>query len=388
MLVKKDFPIFDTRPNLIYLDCAATSQVPEAVIDAVDNWYKQFHANVHRSLYSQSIKATDYYERSRLRIANMFNVKPNETIFVRNTTEALNLLSFGLQNKIKAGDSIVISQLEHHSNILPWRRLSKDTGAKLLVIPCCNGRINLIDAEKMIDKTTKIVAIAHASNVFGTLQPIKEIANIAHKVNAIMIVDGAQAVPHVQVNPWDLGADAYAFSGHKAYGPTGIGVVFIKQSLSQKVEPFLLGGDMVDTVNDINYRLKTMPWRFEAGTPNSAGTIGLAKALELLDKDRETQQEYLDKLKKEVVSILNINNAKIISPQDAELPIISFTLPKYKADDLALKLDDYNIAIRSGYMCAQPLVDKISSTGLARISLGLWNTRSDILALDTALKKI
>lgn len=388
MLTRKDFPIFTTHKDLIYFDSGATSQIPKEILNEQIKWYENYNANPHRGLYGLSVWATNEYENARQSIANSFEVKPSETVFVRNTTEGLNLIALGYKKYLKRGDSIVISQLEHHSNILPWVQLAKETGSVLKVIKTVNGRISTDHAEQIIDKRTKIVSISHISNVFGTIQPLKKIAEIARRTDSIVIVDGAQAATHLKIQPWKLGADAYVFSGHKVYAPNGIAVVFIQEQLSQKLDHYLLGGDMVDSVNGLDYKLKSAPWRFEAGTPNSSGAVCLAKALTLLHSDYDNNKNKLDNLKNMIYRVLVSSNSKIYSPSDLDIPLISFDLVNIDADKLAIFLDDNNIAIRSGFLCAQPIVEKLNIRGVARISAGLWNEVSDVQALKTSLKQL
>lgn len=377
MLSKNNFPIFKNNPGLVYLDGGATTQKPTEILDVERRWYEKYNANVHRGLYNLSVIATNEYEKARQQIAGYFSVNPKKTIFVRNTTEGLNLIAQSYKKYLKKGDSIVISALEHHSNILPWREIAKNNGVELKVIDIKGGRIDIASAKKLIDERTKIVSIAHVSNVFGTIQPIKEVADIAHGVGAIVVVDGAQAVAHSHVSPWEIGADAYVFSGHKVYGPNGIGVAFIREKLGQKLDHFLLGGEMVESVLDDSFRPKPGPWRFEAGTPNTAGAVALAKALELFYTDFDSHKKKLDRLKNELFKVLSDFGAEIYSPKDVDIPLISFNLPGRKADEVAIALNKHNIAVRSGHLCAQPLTSKLNENGVVRVSAGLWNEPKD-----------
>lgn len=386
MLSKNDFPIFDTHPNLIYLDGAATAQVPTGVIDAVDKWYAQSNANVHRGLYSLSISATDEFERARHTIADYLNIKPAECIFVRNTTEGMNSIARTYSQFIKPHNSIVISELEHHSTILPWREVARQTGAKLKIIPVHNGLVRMVDTQKYIDATTAVVIISHVSNVFGTIQPIKEIADYAHSCNATVIVDGAQAVAHLPVHPWEIGADAYVFSGHKMYGPQGVGVACLTEKLEQKLDQFLLGGDMVESVSSDTTILKSAPWRFEAGTPNAPGAVGLARAFKLLSHDDNWKK--LHDLSHLLQKVIHIPGVVVHSPHDDGIPLVSFSVPDKHPDDVALALNEKNIALRSGYLCAQPITSKLDPNGVVRASAGLWNTKEDIEKFSMSLKKI
>lgn len=388
MICKVDFPIFKYYPDLIYLDAGATSQIPDKIIKAQVDWYQKYHANVHRGQYQLSVWATNEYETARSIIANHFGVGTKETIFTKSTTEGINHIARSYKKYLNTGDTIVISELEHHSNILPWREIAKEKAVKLKILKVKDGRVDLENAKLSINNRTKIVSIAHISNVFGTIQPVTEIAKIAHQFRAIVIVDGAQAVAHLRVKPWDLGADAYVFSGHKVYGPTGIGVAFIKESLGQKLDHFLLGGEMVESVSKDKYQLKSPPWRFEAGTPNPAGAVALARSIELLDQDFESHQRKLNDIKKNMYEALVKVGTIIYSPKDYDIPLISFNLKGINSDELALALDNCQIALRSGFLCAQPLVTKLSLDGVVRASAGLWNKPEDIENLKKSLLKI
>lgn len=390
MLNKNDFPIFSNNPKLVYLDAAATSQKPMDVLATERKWYEKYNANIHRGLYNLSALATNEYEKARQQIAGHFSVGTKETIFVRGATEGLNLIAQSYKKYLKEGDSIAISALEHHSNILPWREIAKEKKCELKIIDIKDSRIDLKSAGRLIDQRTKIVSIAHVSNVFGTIQPIKEIANIAHSVGAIMVVDGAQAVAHTQVDLVGLlgEVDGYVFSGHKVYAPNGIGVAFIKERLGQKLDHFLLGGDMAESVQSDSYRLKPAPWRFEAGTPNTAGAVALAKALELFYGDFNNHKKKLDHLKDRLYKGLKGLKSEIYCPEDVDIPLISFNLPGKKADEVAITLNNHDIAVRSGYLCAQPLTSKLNPNGVVRVSAGLWNNEEDVERFVKALLNI
>lgn len=385
MLSKKSFPLFNNYPDLIYLDGAATSQTPQVVLDIEREWYEKYNGSTHRGLYKLSVVATNEFEKARLKIAAMFGVLPRETVFTKNTTEGINLIADSYKKYLKSGDSIVISALEHHSNILPWMDIAKEKGAQIKIIPVKDGRISLEGAKRLIDDRTKIVSIAHISNVFGTIQPVKDVAKLALKAGAIMVVDGAQAAPHLSVKPWEIGADCYVFSGHKVYAPNGVGVVFVRQPLAQRLDHFWLGGGTVEQVTESRYKLRPSPWRFEAGTQNSAGAVALGKALEVMHQDLEKHQNKLGWLKTKLYSALTEVGAEIYSPKDLDIPLISFNIKVKRADKIALALDGENIAVRSGYLCAQPLVSQLCPDGVVRASAGLWNDLEDIDKLKTAL---
>jgi len=387
MLSKNDFPIFDTHPNLIYLDAAATAQIPTGVLEVVDKWYSFKNANVHRGLYSLSISATDTYERARHSISNFLHIKPTECVFVRNTTEGMNSIARAYAPFLKPNHSIIISELEHHSTLLVWRTIAKETGASFKIIPVHDGRIRLSDAKNVIDSKTSIVIISHVSNVFGATQPVKEIADYAHTFGATVVIDGAQAVAHMPVHPWELGADAYVFSGHKMYAPHGIGVVCItEKKLAQRLDHFLLGGEMVESVTADSYKLKSAPRRFEAGTPNASGAVGLGRAFELLHDDNNWK--HLNKLSSALFRVIQQSGATLYSPQDGDIPLVSFNFNGIHPDTIALALSENDIAVRSGYLCAQPMTSKLNASGVVRASAGLWNTNEDIEKFGDALKKI
>ena len=281
--IKKDFPIF-TDSNLVYLDNAATSQKPQAVLDAVDSLYKEANANVHRALYSLGSEATERFENSRKKVANFINANSKEIIFTSGTTESINLLARSLGNTLKSGDEILISEMEHHSNIVPWQLAAKRTGATLRYLSIKKtGELDLSEPEKYFTKKTKIVSLTHMSNVLGTINPIKGLAKLAHNVGAIFIVDGAQGASHLPVNMKELDCDFYAFSGHKMLGPTGIGVLWGKTKLLEEMEPFMGGGEMINTVSMESSTWNDIPYKFEAGTPNFAQAVGLGAAIDYLE---------------------------------------------------------------------------------------------------------
>lgn len=390
MLSRKNFPIFKNKPDLVYLDASATALKPKLVIEEIIKYYEQCSANVHRSSYRLGIEATSFYENSRNQIAGLLGVKSNEIVFTSGTTQGINLLSLGLKKYLKENDNIVVSDLEHHSNLLPWRALCAEKNVQLRVIKSITGRIDLKDAYKKIDNHTRIIAITHVSNVFGTVQPIDEIAKISSKIGSTLIVDGAQAVGHFHVNLNGLlgnGLDTYVFSGHKAYGPTGIGVLAISNQLVQKIAPVFYGGEMVDSVDDNQEHFSGPPQVLEAGTPNIAGAIGLAGALKLLYSDNK-HFEYLSKLNNYLKKRLIKIGVTLHSPEDCDLPIISFSIKGFDAKKISSWLDDQNIAVRSGFMCAEPLTRNLNSSGILRVSLGLWNTKKDINKLLESLSKL
>ena len=384
--IKKEFPILSK--GLIYLDNAATSQKPYQVINAIKYYYENYNANVHRGVYRIAVEATEKYEEAHRVVANFIKAFPNEIIFTKNTTESINLVAYSLGLKLKKGDEVVISLMEHHSNFVPWQQICKLTGATLRIIPIDeNG--NLKDFEKYINKNTKIVSIAHVSNVLGTINPVKKIIKKAHEVNAIAIIDGAQSVPHFDVDVKDLDCDFLAFSGHKMLGPMGIGVLYGKQEILKEMQPFLYGGDMIKEVKIKDTKWNDLPWKFEAGTPNVSGAIGLMEAVNYLNKlGMNNVFSHTQQLVKYALERLSeIKNLKVYGPKD-RVGLISFKLGRLHPHDMSAFLDELKIAIRGGHMCAQPLVNSMGEVAVARVSFYIYNTKEDVDKLVNGLKKV
>ena len=389
--VKSDFPIF-TNSDLIYLDNASTSQKPQAVLDTINSVYTKSNANVHRALYSLGAKATEEYEESRKKIANFIGAdSEKEIIFTSGATESLNLLAYSLSSDLSPEDEILISEMEHHSNIIPWQQLAKRTGAKIKYIPITqNGELDLSESNNLFNSNTKIVSITHVSNVLGTINPIEKISSMAHQCGAILIIDGAQGAAHKKINVKDLGCDFYAFSGHKMLGPTGSGVLWGKLDLLNHMEPFMGGGEMIDKVTMTSATWNEVPYKFEAGTPNFIQAIGLGAAVEYLesigmdeitDHEKQLTSYALDKLQK-------INNIKIHGSGSNRIGVVSFNIENIHPHDLAQFLNEYNIALRVGHHCAQPLLSKLNETSTARLSTYLYNDEQDIDKLCSALQEI
>ena len=389
--VKSDFPIF-YNSDLVYLDSAATSQKPKIVLDAVNSIYTRSNANVHRALYSLGSKSTEKYERSRQKVANFINANSSkEIIFTSGATESLNLLAHSLGMNFSSGDEILISEMEHHSNIIPWQQLAKRTGAKIQFIPITpNGELDLTKAKKLFNSNTKIVSITHISNVLGTINPIKEISSIAHQCGAILIVDGAQGAAHKKVDVKDLECDFYVFSGHKMLGPTGIGVLWGKLNLLDEMEPFMGGGEMIDKVTMTSATWNEVPYKFEAGTPNFVQAIGLGAAIDYLESigmdyitysEEQLTSYALDKLQK-------FDNIEIYGNASERIGVISFNIKNIHPHDLAQFLNEYNIALRVGHHCAQPLLSRLNETSTARLSTYIYNDEQDIDKLCSALQEI
>ena len=388
---KKNFPIFD-KSDLIYLDNAATTHKPSIVLDTVNKLYKEANANVHRAIYDLGNKSTKLYEDSRKKVSDFINAySEKEIVFTSGATESLNLLAYSLSNTLKINDEILISEMEHHSNIVPWQIIAKNTGAKLRYIPINNkGELDLTNCKDYFNSNTKIVSITHMSNVLGTINPLKILANKAHEVGALFIVDGAQGVPHMDVDLKDINCDFYVFSGHKMLAPTGIGVLWGKYNLLNEMEPFMGGGEMINTVTLKESTWNEVPYKFEAGTPNFAQAVGLGAAIDYLNEiDIKSISEHENELTQYALNELNkINNIKIHGAPANRGGVISFNIKGVHSHDLAQFLNEENIAIRVGHHCAQPLLDNLGETSTARISFYLYNDEPDIEKFCKALTKI
>ncbi|EAD3144132.1 cysteine desulfurase [Listeria monocytogenes] len=394
--IRADFPILAQEINekpLAYLDNAATSQKPKQVIEALTHYYEFDNANVHRGVHTLAARATDAYESARGKVAKFIHAREvAEIIFTRGTTSAINLVvdSYAEAN-IEAGDEIVISYLEHHSNLIPWQQLAKRKGAVLKYIELEeDGTISVEQAKKTIGEKTKIVALAHVSNVLGTITPIKEIAAIAHQFGAVILVDGAQAVPHMEVDVVDLDADFYAFSGHKMMAPTGIGTLYGKRELLDAMEPTEFGGEMIDFVELYDSTWKELPWKFEAGTPIIGGAIALGAAIDYLAEvglaNIHAHEQALASYAIEEMS--KIEGITIYGPKDASkrCGLVTFNLEGAHPHDIATILDEDGIAIRAGHHCAQPLMKWLDVSSTARASFYIYNTKEEIDALIDGLK--
>ncbi|MCT79488.1 cysteine desulfurase [Listeria monocytogenes] len=394
--IRADFPILAQEINekpLAYLDNAATSQKPKKVIEALTHYYEFDNANVHRGVHTLAARATDAYESARGKVAKFIHAREvAEIIFTRGTTSAINLVvdSYAEAN-IEAGDEIVISYLEHHSNLIPWQQLAKRKGAVLKYIELEeDGTISVEQAKKTIGEKTKIVALAHVSNVLGTITPIKEIAAIAHQFGAVILVDGAQAVPHMEVDVVDLDADFYAFSGHKMMAPTGIGALYGKRELLDAMEPTEFGGEMIDFVELYDSTWKELPWKFEAGTPIIGGAIALGAAIDYLAEvglaNIHAHEQVLASYAIEEMS--KIEGITIYGPKDASkrCGLVTFNLEDAHPHDIATILDEDGIAIRAGHHCAQPLMKWLDVSSTARASFYIYNTKEEIDALIDGLK--
>ncbi|AND42056.1 MULTISPECIES: cysteine desulfurase [Cytobacillus] len=395
--IRQMFPILDQEVNgkpLVYLDSSATSQKPVPVIEALDKYYREYNSNVHRGVHTLGTRATDGYEGAREKVRKFINAKSTEeVIFTRGTTTALNTVaaSYGRDN-LNEGDEIVISYMEHHSNIIPWQQVAKQTGATLKYLPLQeDGTISLDDVRETVTSNTKIVSIMQVSNVLGVINPIKDIAKIAHENGAIMVVDGAQSAPHLKVDVQDLDCDFLAFSGHKMCGPTGIGVLYGKKKHLEKMEPIEFGGEMIDFVGLYESTWKELPWKFEGGTPIIAGAIGLGAAIDFLEQIGLNEIEaYEHKLAAYALEKMSaIDGMTIYGPKEASkrAGVITFNINDVHPHDVATVLDAEGIAVRAGHHCAQPLMKWLKVSATARASFYLYNTEEDIDKLVSGLVK-
>ncbi|MED4345252.1 cysteine desulfurase [Heyndrickxia coagulans] len=396
--VRRQFPILDQEVNghpLVYLDSAATSQKPLRVIEAVNQYYREYNSNVHRGVHTLGTKATDHYEGAREKVRKFISAESTEEIiFTKGTTAGLNLVarSFG-DAQVQEGDEIVITYMEHHSNLIPWQQLAKRKGAVLKYVPMQkNSTLRLEDVEKTVTERTKIVAAALVSNVLGTINPVKEMAKIAHSRGAYMVVDAAQGAPHMKVDVRDLDCDFLAFSGHKMCGPTGIGVLYGKKALLEEMEPLEYGGEMIDFVDLYDSTWKELPWKFEGGTPIIAGAIGLGEAIDFLEEiglDEITAHEQ-DLSAYCLGQLSELEGITVYGPESADerAGLVTFNLENVHPHDAATILDAEGIAIRAGHHCAQPLLMKwLDVTATARASFYLYNTKEDIDKLVAGIVK-
>ena len=391
--IRNDFPIFnDLNKPFIYLDSASTSQKPLEVIDTISSYYNSYAANVHRALYSIGEKATDEYENVRLLVKKMLNVPDSHSvIFTSGTTESINLIaySWGLKN-LKKADSVLITEMEHHSNIIPWQLITKKTNSSLNYIPLCNnGTLNTESMNEQLLSSTKIISISHQSNVFGTINPIKNIIDKAKSMDILTLIDGAQAVPHLEVDLAELDSDFYVFSGHKMLGPTGVGVLIGRNELLEEMEPFLGGGEMINKVNMHESTWNEIPWKFEAGTPKVAQVIGLGAAIKyLMNIGLENIHNHEQGLLQYALDILEQNENIILYGNPPERgAVIPFNLKNIHAHDLAKFLDLDGICIRAGHHCAQPIMNYLNVSSTARISMNIYNDENDIDILAAGIKK-
>jgi len=387
MNIKKDFPIFKNNEKLIFLDSASTSQRPNPVIYAIEDFYKNYNANIHRGLYKLSVEASELYEEARKKIANFIRSEYEEIIFTHGATESLNIIANCLSENLNEGDSILLSEMEHHANLVPWQVIAKKKRLNLRFIPVDNEG-NLIIDEKLFDNVN-IVSVAHVSNALGTLNDIIRIEKLAHKNNALFVLDAAQSIGHLEVDVKKINCDFLAFSGHKMFGPTGIGVLYGKKELLENLEPFLYGGDMIKDVSLNDSEWNDLPWKFEAGTPNISGAIGLGKAVDYLNK---TGIDNIKKHEEELTNYLierlfELRDIKIYNPKE-RTGIVSFNVNKIHPHDIAELLGKEGICVRAGHHCCMPLMKKLGINGTVRISLSVYNDEKEIDKLIETLKEI
>jgi cysteine desulfurase / selenocysteine lyase len=394
--VRADFPILEQKVHgkpLVYFDNAATSQKPRAVIDAISRYYEGTNANIHRAVHHLSEQATEEYEAARKTAQNFINAPSlSEIIFVRGTTEGINLVAqtFGRAN-IHSGDEVVVTDMEHHSDIVPWQLLCEDRGAKLRVVPINDrGELILDEYAKLLGPKTKLVCVTHVSNALGTINPVRQIVEMAHSHGIPVLVDGAQAVPHLKVDVQALDCDFYSFSGHKVYGPTGIGVLYGKKALLEAMPPYQGGGDMILSVTFEKTTYNRLPYKFEAGTPDIAGVIGLGAALEYvggLGIENIGAYEH-DLLEYATAAVSSIPGLKIIGTAREKAGVLSFTLENIHPHDIGTILDREGIAIRTGHHCSQPVMKRFGVDSTARASFAMYNTKQEVDALVRGIQKV
>lgn len=391
--LKKNFPIFKNNPGLIYLDNAATSQKPEAVLQVIEKFYRKDNANIHRGVYRLSEKATELYKKSKEIVAEFIHASPEEIIYTKNTTESINLLAYTIKKLVKKGrNEILLTEMEHHSNLIPWQQLAKRVGWKLKFIKINSGyTLDINDLRSKLTNKTAILSITHVSNSLGIINPLKEIITLAKNKKVMTIIDAAQSVPHMKVDVKEIGCDFLAFSGHKMFASTGIGVLYGRKALLEQLQPFMFGGEMIRKVTLKGATWAPLPEKFEAGTPNISGAIALGKAIKYIEKiGIENISEWEKQLTEYALDGLNGIKDIIIynSGIGKSSGIISFNLKNIHPHDVSSLLDSYGIAIRAGHHCNMPLMKKIKVSGTCRISFSIYNTFNDIDRLVSALRKI
>jgi cysteine desulfurase/selenocysteine lyase len=389
--LRRDFPIYRSNPGLVFLDSGASAQKPAVVIDGVAEFYRRDYANVHRGVYQLSQRSTDHFEAGRETTRAFLNAADvNEIVFTRGATESINLVaqSWG-PAFVKPGDEIIVSDLEHHSNFVPWQMLCERMGAHLKVAPTdTTGGLDLAAFEALLNAHTKMVAVTHVSNVTGAILPVERIAELAHAKGALVLVDGCQAIPRMPVDVQAIGCDFYAFSGHKAYGPSGIGVLWGRYELLAAMPPWQTGGGMITQVTAAHTEFQAPPHRFEAGTPDMSGAVGLKLAFDFIEKlGRDAIREHEEALTGYAIDRLSrIPGLNLLAGGQQRLSVLSFTLDGVHPHDVGTVLDQHGVAVRVGHHCAQPLMDKLGIAGTVRASLGVYNDRDDIDALAAAVE--
>ena len=389
--IKKEFPVFERNPGLVFLDSGASAQKPRVVIDGLAEFYRSDYANVHRGVYQLSQRSTDRFEAAREAVRAFLNAADDrEIVFVRGATEGINLVAQAWGGKfLKAGDEIVISDLEHHSNLVPWQMACEKAGAKLVVAPTDEtGGFDLGAFESLLSPRTKFVSVTHVSNVSGAVLPVENIARLAHRQGALLLVDGCQAIPRMPVDVRAIGCDFYVFSGHKAYGPTGTGVLYGRYDALDALPPWQTGGGMITSVEYARTEFQDPPHRFEAGTPDIAGAAGLGLAVGFIESiGREAILDHEAELTDYAVDVLSrIPDLNLVKGGQRRLSVLSFNLDGVHPHDVGTVLDQHNVAVRVGHHCAQPLMDKLGVAGTVRASLGIYNDRADIDRLAAAIE--
>jgi cysteine desulfurase/selenocysteine lyase len=395
--IRKDFPIFERKIRgkpLIYLDNAATTQKPRSVIESEKRFYEEINANIHRAVYTLSYEATVLYEEAHKKVADFIGAKSwREIVFTRNATESINLVAYGWGlRRLKEGDEVILTIMEHHSNIVPWQMLRDLKGITLRFLDVdSEGRLDLDKLHNLLSEKTKLVSIIHASNVLGVINPVKYIINEAKKVGALVLVDAAQSIPHIPIDVGDLGCDFLVASGHKMLGPTGIGFLYGRSELLDSMDPFLYGGDMIETVTLDKATWNELPWKFEAGTPNIAGGIGLGVAIDYLNKIGLRNIAYMEKelLDHAFARFSDLPWIEVYGPKDDErIGVISFNIKGIHPHDIAGVLDEEGIAVRSGHHCAQPLMRRLGMDNAVRVSFYLYNTKEEVDRLVDVLREV
>lgn len=395
-MVKEEFPILSQSVNekpLIYLDNASTTQKPSSVINEIQNYYESTNSNIHRGVHHLSQRATEKYEDSRKIVQNFIGAKSSkEIIFVRGATEAVNLVANSyVKPLLSEGDNIIISQMEHHANIVPWQLITKEKKAEIRVVPINDaGELLVDDMDNLIDENTRFISLNHVSNSLGTINPVEELIQKAHQNDIRIMIDGAQAVQHMKVNVVDLDVDFYCFSGHKMYGPTGIGILYGKREILEKMEPYQGGGDMIKSVTFEKTIFNDIPHIFEAGTPNIVGAIGLAKAIEFIENItiEEIEKHEMALLNYATEKINSIDGVEIVGNAEEKASVISFVMGDIHPHDIGTIMDNLGIAIRAGHHCTQPIMDFYNIPATARASFAIYNTEEDVDKLVEGIQKV
>ena len=395
-MLKEEFPILSQSVNekpLIYLDNASTTQKPSSVINEIQNYYESTNSNIHRGVHHLSQRATEKYEDSRKIVQNFIGAKSSkEIIFVRGATEAVNLVANSyVKPLLSEGDNIIISQMEHHANIVPWQLITKEKKAEIRVVPINDaGELLVDDMDNLIDENTRFISLNHVSNSLGTINPVKELIQKAHQNDIRIMIDGAQAVQHMKVNVVDLDVDFYCFSGHKMYGPTGIGILYGKREILEKMEPYQGGGDMIKSVTFEKTIFNDIPHIFEAGTPNIVGAIGLAKAIEFIENItiEEIEKHEMALLNYATEKIKSIDGVEIVGNAEEKASVISFVMGDIHPHDIGTIMDNLGIAIRAGHHCTQPIMDFYNIPATARASFAIYNTEEDVDKLVEGIQKV